>query len=268
MRHPVTIRIPQPCSESWDAMTPTTAGRHCAACQKTVVDFTLQTDAEILAYLARAAGGRTCGRFVAGQLERPLQRAAPTAPTARWRAWLAAAVAVWGVREAAGVAAKAQAPVEMRRMSNAVVTPENRRAERKSDYEGSDGALVLRGVVHDYSTHEGLPGVSILIRNSVVGVATAQDGTFELAVPSEFVHDKVVELQIRYIGYVSQERRLTTNDAAQSLTLSLQTDVKGMMAGEVVVGYSAPAKMPPAPWHPRRFYYWGKYWLTRPFQRS
>ena len=53
---------------------------------KSVVDSALKSDAEILAYLAGAASGRTCGRFVAGQLERPLQRAAPAAPTRR-RTW-------------------------------------------------------------------------------------------------------------------------------------------------------------------------------------
>ena len=93
MRQPVSLTIPQPCHQSWSAMTPATAGRHCAACEKTVVDFTLKTDAEILAFLAGAARGRTCGRFTAGQLERPLQRPAPAAPSGRWRAWLAAAVA-------------------------------------------------------------------------------------------------------------------------------------------------------------------------------
>ena len=58
-------------------MTPAGPGRHCAACAKTVVDFTQQTDAEILAYLARAKG-TSCGRIRADQLVRPLQRAQAT----------------------------------------------------------------------------------------------------------------------------------------------------------------------------------------------
>ena len=114
MRRSVSLSIPQPCHENWAAMTPAAAGRHCAACAHTVVDFTQKTDTEILAYLAGAASGRTCGRFAAGQLERPLQRAVLAAPTARWGTWLAAAVAVWGLREAVSVPAKAQAPAEWR----------------------------------------------------------------------------------------------------------------------------------------------------------
>ena len=114
MRPITSLAIPQPCHESWAAMSPTAPGRHCAACAQTVVDFTLKTDAEILVYLAGAASGRTCGRFAAGQLERPLQRAIPVAPAARWRAWLAAIAALWAVREGIGAEAKAQAATEWR----------------------------------------------------------------------------------------------------------------------------------------------------------
>jgi hypothetical protein len=57
-------------------MTPASGGRHCAACQKTVVDFTQKTDAEILAALRQAAG-QTCGRLRPDQVGRPL--VAPTA---------------------------------------------------------------------------------------------------------------------------------------------------------------------------------------------
>ena len=81
MRSHVSLTIPQPCHQSWAVMTPAAVGRHCAACEKTVVDFTLKTDAEILAFLAGAVSDHTCGRFAAGQLERPLRRAAPAVPT-------------------------------------------------------------------------------------------------------------------------------------------------------------------------------------------
>ena len=112
MRSRVSLTIPQPCHQSWAVMTPAAVGRHCAACAKTVVDFTQQTDDEILAYLAGAASNRTCGRFAAGQLECPLQRAVLAAPT-RWWAWLAA-VAMWAVREGVGELVEAQTPIEMR----------------------------------------------------------------------------------------------------------------------------------------------------------
>ncbi len=87
------IRIPEPCAESWATMTPTSGGGHCAACQKTVVDFTQKTDAEILTYFRQVGAERTCGRFRAGQLGRPLQPARPAPRPLRWQLWLAGLLA-------------------------------------------------------------------------------------------------------------------------------------------------------------------------------
>ena len=67
---PLKIQIPEPCSQSWDEMSPEGSGRHCAACAKTVVDFTRMTDAQILEVLRNSAG--SCGRFTADQLGRDL----------------------------------------------------------------------------------------------------------------------------------------------------------------------------------------------------
>ena len=303
MRRAVFLSVPQPCPENWAAMTPTAAGRHCATCAHTVVDFTLKTDAEILAYLAGAVGARTCGRFAAGQLERPLQRAVPAAPTARWRAWLAAAVAVWGLRAASGVTAQAQTPAEWRaRYWNGPVpaapiadTPEALAAVAPleaaktivtaappsiTQHFALGGATTamsvvarhgaaaaapfqLRGVVMDSISGEGLPGVTVLLPGTQIGVSTGPTGEFALFVPAEQALPPGVRVQVSSIGYVTQ-RRVVTAATAGSQTFRLQNDVK-VFIGLVV---SPPRKLPPAPWHPRRFYYWGKYWLTRPFRRS
>ncbi|GAB3853691.1 hypothetical protein GCM10028822_22730 [Hymenobacter terrigena] len=258
-------------------MTPTATGRHCAACQHTVVDFTLKTDAEILAYLAGAAGTRTCGRFAVGQLERPLQRAAAVAPTARWRAWLAAAVALWAVREGNGLVAHAQAPAEWRArywggpvpsapVADVPVPASDGSAVAVAAPEARAAGYVIRGVVRDSSAHLGLPGVTVLLKHTQIGVPTDEHGAFALTVPAQYVVNGTAEIQLNYVGYVSQFHRLAVGQPAPANRFYLETDVKGMLLGEVV--YIAPRKLPPVPWHPRRFYYWGKYWLTRPFRPS
>ncbi|HEX8326355.1 MAG TPA: carboxypeptidase-like regulatory domain-containing protein [Hymenobacter sp.] len=262
MRTPV-LQIPQPCNESWDAMSPVSTGRHCAACHKTVVDFTHQTDAEILAYLARASGTRTCGRFAAGQLERPLQRAAPAAPTASWRAWLAAAVAVWGVREGVSASVQAQAPIEMHELRKAAA-PEHIQASRKPDYEGTAQPLIIRGTVFDWTSREGLPGATVLIKNTRVGLSTAADGSFELSVPAEYATSGTVVLQISFVGFVTAERQVACSGKLSPLQITLQADMKGELSGDVVIV----GGRRPWPWHPRAFYQWSKYWVTRPFQRA
>ncbi|GAB3875215.1 hypothetical protein GCM10028824_30050 [Hymenobacter segetis] len=288
MRRAVSLSVPQPCSESWAAMMPTATGRHCDACQHTVVDFTLKTDAEILAYLAGAAGTRTCGRFAAGQLERPLQRAAAAAPTARWRAWLAAAVAVWGVREGSGVVAQAQAPAEWRARYWGGPVPSAPVGEEKGkplrdpataehvqittgaptmEYASSthldslaSAPSVLRGTVIDARAHESIPGVTVLIKGTTTGVSTVADGSFLLPVPQALLN-KDLTLVFSSVGFVTEERLVHFNSASQLITMQMDTQVLGGMEMYIPV-------LPPAPWHPRAIYYWGKYWLTRPFRRS
>ncbi|MES2773244.1 MAG: hypothetical protein V4722_03620 [Bacteroidota bacterium] len=64
------IKIPKPCHEDWNAMTPTTRGAFCSACAKEVVDFTKLTDEEVQLYLLNSTGERLCGKFNNTQLHR------------------------------------------------------------------------------------------------------------------------------------------------------------------------------------------------------
>lgn len=60
------ISIPEACHESWQQMTPVAHGRHCPQCCKTVTDFTVMSNAEIIAYLSTTHN--VCGRFNEQQL--------------------------------------------------------------------------------------------------------------------------------------------------------------------------------------------------------
>jgi hypothetical protein len=65
------LRIDDPCSEKWDQMRPKEQGRHCSSCKKTVVDFTLMSDREVIDWFAKPKES-VCGRFLGGQLNREL----------------------------------------------------------------------------------------------------------------------------------------------------------------------------------------------------
>lgn len=69
MSQPLHLTIPEPCHENWQQMTPNEQGRHCMSCQKTVVDFTLMSDQEVLHYISRASSA-VCGRFNNDQLNK------------------------------------------------------------------------------------------------------------------------------------------------------------------------------------------------------
>ena len=88
----LNVRL-QACPEAWQQMAPTAAGRHCAHCDREVVDFTRATAAELAAARAAAPNGRLCGRFRQSQL------AAPPPPRLRpkLRRFLVALVLVCGL---------------------------------------------------------------------------------------------------------------------------------------------------------------------------
>lgn len=79
MKLPVVI--PEPCHEQWDNMQARDNGRHCFACQKTVVDFTGWEADAIVAYLK--TNKQTCGRFTTDQL----QMQEPAVPVTKDFSW-------------------------------------------------------------------------------------------------------------------------------------------------------------------------------------
>ncbi len=72
MKSQTYLQIPTPCHEDWNKMTPNQQGRHCDSCCRTVVDFQLMTDQQILNYFTKSSGN-ICGRFTDDQLYRPLE---------------------------------------------------------------------------------------------------------------------------------------------------------------------------------------------------
>lgn len=64
------VRIPNPCNENWNAMSPKGNGRFCNSCDKTVIDFTKMDKPEIQKYFTEnTANERICGHFKFDQVE-------------------------------------------------------------------------------------------------------------------------------------------------------------------------------------------------------
>lgn len=62
------IFIQKPCSENWNAMSPTQKGAFCKQCAKEVTDFTTLTQNEIKYTLYQQKDSEVCGRFREQQL--------------------------------------------------------------------------------------------------------------------------------------------------------------------------------------------------------
>ena len=179
------IQIPEPCSQSWEEMTLVGRGRHCAACAKTVTDFTHMTDAQILEALRSSAGG--CGRFRDDQLGREL-----IAPPADKRFSLLSfyklAASLLLVFSAGKV--RAQETTEIHAQTS---TPRN---VTKRDL------ITVSGVVKS-GTGDLLFGAVVEVQNSNYNVRTGIEGEFELEVADSFFKDGMLKLNVRYLGFDS-----------------------------------------------------------------
>ena len=83
----------------------------------------------------------------------------------------------------------------------------------------------LSGRVTDRSNGQGLPGVTVLVKGTTVGVSTNVDGSFSLDVPAS-----ATTLSISSVGYVTVEQPI---GSSATFTVSLVPDAKQL--GEVVV---------------------------------
>ncbi|MBO0359501.1 carboxypeptidase-like regulatory domain-containing protein [Hymenobacter sp. BT186] len=228
MPTPTMLAIPQPCHENWAAMTPDAQGRHCAACNKVVLDFTQKTDAEILALLQRTAA--PCGRFRADQLSRPLLM--PPAPAPRWRTWLTTTATVLGLREVAAEQGRGQTQTtvqyDLLTRDEQKVAALRQRQQLQTKVDSSQH--ILRGKVTDKSTGQGLPGVTVLLKNTITGTSTGADGSFELALPPSTSANQLVIFSS--IGFVIEEKLLSTLHE-QSIIVELISDKRKL--GKVVI---------------------------------
>ncbi|WP_022825822.1 hypothetical protein [Hymenobacter norwichensis] len=165
-------------------MTPAAQGRHCAACDKVVLDFTQKTDAEILALLKRTTA--PCGRFRADQLGRPLLT--PPVPTPRWRTWLAAAATLLWLRELATQPAAAQ-------RAKVSTTKDGTRSvellQPRPPQLTSPTTTELRGWVRQRNAI-GVPNAFIHLDGTTISITTAPDGSFILPLPAGMLSSTVV----------------------------------------------------------------------------
>jgi hypothetical protein len=230
-----SVRISEPCRENWAAMTPASGGRHCAACAKTVVDFTRMTDAELLAHLARAGQTDVCGRLRADQVGRPL--AAGSAPRAsRGRAWLGALLAALSlVLPTTTRAAWARQPAALATFVPGAVPSASQPVVEARVLAGSYRA---EGVVLDAQTHQPIPGAIVMLQGTSSGVSTDEHGKFVLPISSA---QAKITLLISFVGYETVKKELDLRAAAEPFIVQLHTD-KHFLGG---LGFVSP---PPTLW--------------------
>ena len=70
----IQLSIPEPCHQSWEAITPTQQGRFCNACAKEVIDFSQMNDTDVLNHFSIVNNDKVCGRAYPDQLNRNIEK--------------------------------------------------------------------------------------------------------------------------------------------------------------------------------------------------
>ncbi len=188
------IDIPEPCHEAWDNMRLITTGRFCGNCSKTVVDFTLMPDKDIIEYLSRHH--KVCGRLYDQQLSRLNQTLlTDKRGIVSWRK-LIAALCIAGSVSVVSVQTKAATPTEQ--VSS---------KQKGSKIIASDSTIIIRGKVVDGATGLPIEKAVITTDGDERKTETDEKGEFVLKIKTkaQFVFATIPNSQ-RNVGYASIKR--------------------------------------------------------------
>lgn len=224
----ITLSIPQPCHEHWDQMTPADKGRFCASCQKTVVDFTNMSDRQLAEFFKKPAAS-VCGRFYQEQLNRDIELPRKRIPWARYFFQFTLPAFLVSMKAAA--------------QKRTVVTGDTTYCTRTLGFvaavparEEPVDAGTLAGKVVD-PQGRGMPGASVVVKNTKTGVQTDQSGAFRIhAEPGSI-------LAISSVGYQSKEVAISGQSSSNITLVQLEPQLLG---GVVVVGFTR-TKAKPVP---------------------
>ncbi len=223
----LNLTIPTPCTENWNAMTPDPNGRFCASCQKTVIDFSSMSDAEIVQYFTHFKGV-TCGRFTEKQLQRPLSMPTVSKPQNRW-AWAFSALLLPTVLSSQTVKTVESVVFS----TNSVVLPTVVELKKQgAEINHNEATIKLHGIVVD-TQYQPIIGASIVLRGTNNGTVTDLDGHFELKVPAPTTDKQTIDIEVSFIGYESLSLKINPSDWDKDLNINLKESM--MVLGEYMI---------------------------------
>jgi hypothetical protein len=220
------LSIPTPCHEDWNTMTATQSGKFCASCQKTVIDFSLMSDAEIIHYFSDFKG-ETCGRLTEKQLNSVIAEPLVLKPNYRW-AYALSALLLPTV--AASQTVKNSVPTEIR---DPLVF------EAKNDENVSTIEIKLKGVIIDIHGQP-LVGASIHLKGTKLGAIAGIEGNFHLEFSSKQIDNTTFEIEAIYPGFDTFSLKINLAQIPDELKILLK---ESPFESVTVVGYQYMGKV-------------------------
>ncbi len=224
---PFQIDIPQPCSQSWDDMTPDGQGRHCDSCRKTVIDFTTWSDTELFNFFAQQHGP-ICGRYHESQLHRPIH--IPYQPHSRlYRIAIAMGMTLL-FAYTPEVRAQSRAPYATAAVGP-LLMPESKPTNTDSVINE------IRGVVTD-NKKEPLVNASVLIKQNGIMKAAAVtdfDGNYSIKGLDSGYYDVTVS----YLGYKTATTTRVPVSGLTKFNVLMESGSRTYLGGPIITGRPA-----------------------------
>jgi hypothetical protein len=222
----IQLNIAEPCHENWQKMTPQQQGRFCGSCQKTVVDFTMMSDQEVLNYFLKA-DHNVCGRFADDQLNKELK---VTEKKKRF-SW----TYVWNILVVTFLAVKADAQVEPKPKTPVATIDHLPKMMGKVAYvppTNSEKPISIRGNVIDGKNNQPVIGASVSIKGTGLGGTVNNAGKFKVKVDNK----EAIVLEFSAIGY--ETLTLDVSDFANLQNIQVTLKPAATNLKEVsVIGY-------------------------------
>jgi hypothetical protein len=181
------LAIPEPCHENWNAMTSNEQGRFCASCQKTVIDFSTMSDAQLADFFKRPAGS-VCGRLHQDQLERDILIPRKRIPWVKY--FFQFSLPAFLLSMKANAQSKTTPVIE--KVPCTVIVG------KLAVPEKFNRPLLIKGKVLDEEGN-GISNVSVTIKEIGKAVMSKEDGSFYF-----FSKRKMNEIDLTAIGYESK----------------------------------------------------------------
>ena len=190
-------------------MTPGDQGRFCNACAKTVVDFSMMSDLQVLNYFSTVSDEKVCGRALPDQLNRNMTM--PREPKKRWF-WYWNYVAMFFMLFSKSNQAKAQRQVinktEQKPTCNKVMMGTMVAPQMKADH-------VIKGRV---TNSDGQPLIAALrFRGTQVGVSSDVNGMYQIqgkngdVIEVSAIGYETFRVSVRGFPNISEEINVTLN---------------------------------------------------------
>jgi len=181
-RAKIIITLPRPCLEDWELMTPADRGRFCASCQKTVIDFTRMSDAEVIKFLRAKKGDHHCGHFHHSQLGREITEPPQPSFFGQLRGKIAASLLLFQT-----VSSVVYAQVAKQQVHH----------QHKTPVKSIDKRRGIKGYLRDNQTNNPIAKMKVFISGTHISCTTDIHGYFFLPI-TDSLRNTTVKVQADY----------------------------------------------------------------------